>query len=589
MAEASFNSGYSSSDEGDQLQANDAATAPSAEDLDRSNLPKKIMKTTSLHLQFFCVVIMKVGCNIRELSNKEINATQRAIKMFRNVEQGLRDRIAFPLPDGVAASQVLKHSYFNLANGGETEYVKFCVGTVPAKELTKAMIHHGESLYTNKFLETRCKIRLTAQPKFKDILKGLQPNARSGLSADDSQYLQKANEQLHVFLFHQHSVEPTIDSVTKQPKHYKEQEYNPSWQQIWWLFWCTECSPSGKRSASATMEALEESSGPSLEPGCVSSPAESGPRNDPKFPTSDAQKQSQKYMSRRAIDNHNKEQRSSQMEGVCEHSWLPHPVSLNGLPAVFCRKCTLMKACIVQDTSATFGGDLPLTPSNSSLRSSTGDLTTPLTTPNDSESLDARSTSVSKQLFAEKSNGVQQNNLFDEYHQALASLEKTVWNVNIERKARVGLVISYATLCRANSILQDSGTFRGRGIFAKTFIPKNQVVALYRGAPNTLLPLFRDAVLIIVHAGDIVNGVTGEVVQTNPFTDYLRSIYPQQFETVTFSRQHACCLLGQPALFCIDGSYHRYGFDDRHNRGGFPWGALLNSSERFVFLFNVLL
>ena len=170
--------------------------APIADDIDRTHFSKKIMKTTSLHLQFFCVIIMRVGCNLREF-RREMNATERSIKMFRQVEQGLRDRSAFPLPDGVAASQVLSHSYFNSSNGGEAAFTKFCIGTVPEMELTKDMIRHGESLYTNKFLETRSKIRLTAQPKFKEFLTKLQPNERSGVSANASQYLKKANEMLH--------------------------------------------------------------------------------------------------------------------------------------------------------------------------------------------------------------------------------------------------------------------------------------------------------------------------------------------------------------------------------------------------------
>ncbi len=109
-------------------------------DIDRSSCPKKIMKTTSLHLQFFCVIIMKVGCQIREFGNREINATQRAIKMFRNVEQGLRDRKAFPLPEGVAASQLLKQSYFCLANGGETAYAEFCVGMSCCEPIVEAIV-----------------------------------------------------------------------------------------------------------------------------------------------------------------------------------------------------------------------------------------------------------------------------------------------------------------------------------------------------------------------------------------------------------------------------------------------------------------
>jgi hypothetical protein len=50
---------------------------------------------------------------------------------------------------------------------------------------------------------------------------------------------------------------------------------------------------------------------------------------------------------------------------------------------------------------------------------------------------------------------------FSRYRRALESLQKTVWNINIHRKS--------------------TGTVRGKGIFAKTFIPTGQVIALYRG------------------------------------------------------------------------------------------------------------
>jgi hypothetical protein len=340
----------------------------------------------------------------------------------------------------------LKQSYFCLANGGETAYAEFCVGMVPAKELTKQMIHHGESLYTNKFLETRCKIRLTAQPKFKDLLTALQPNARSGMSADVLQYLQKANEQLHKYLFHQHAIEPTIDSITKMPKHYKDQEYNASWQQIWWLFWCTECSPSGKKSASATMEALEESSGPSMDSAPsdhFSSPTDNSSFTGrapslPQFPTNERQKQ---YASRRDIERRNKLPRTT--DGECDHSWLPHPCALNGVPAVYCKKCTVMKACIVQQTPSPSLNAHPTlaTPSSSTPATlATPSSSTPAapSAANDAASR-INSISVSKQLFGSSAEVertvVQKSNEFDEYYEALKSLEKTVWNKNVERKA----------------------------------------------------------------------------------------------------------------------------------------------------------
>jgi hypothetical protein len=86
-----------------------------------------------------------------------------------------------------------------------------------------------------------------------------------------------------------------------------------------------------------------------------------------------------------------------------------------------------------------------------------------------------------------------------------------------------------------------------------------------------------------VHAGDIVDGTTGRIIQTNPFTDHLRNTHPETFATVTFSREHTCCLLGQPALYCVDGSYHSADVDHLPNRNGFPWGALLNSTYRYAF------
>lgn len=467
---ADWYQGYSDA-EGDSASqvADEEGCASVIEDIDRSQFPKKIMKTTSLHLQFFCVIIMRVGCHIRELSNREMNSGQRAIKMFRNVEQGLRDRTAFPLPDGVAASQMLKQSYFNLTNGGEAAFTKFCVGMVPEKELTKDMIHHGDSLYTNKFLETRCKIRLTAQPKFKEILESLQPNGRSGISADVSQYLQKANEELHKFLFHQHALEPTIDNVSKLPKHYRDQEYNPSWQQNWWLFWCTECSPSGKKSASATMEALEESSGPSMDSQRSDSHSNVTPdsvtKSTPTFPISEKQKS---YLSRKDIEKRNKLQRTINTEGVCDHFWLPHPCALNGVPAVFCRKCTVMKACIIQESPSP-ACDQPTPSSSNSMGNSVA-----VPDQSDSNGSSVSTTSVTKELFpptnsndtqTNQSVTVSEHECFDAYYKALTSLSKTVWNVNIERK--------------------DTHSLRGKGIFAKTLIPRNQVVALYRGVPNT--------------------------------------------------------------------------------------------------------
>jgi hypothetical protein len=94
---------------------------------------------------------------------------------------------------------------------------------------------------------------------------------------------------------------------------------------------------------------------------------------------------------------------------------------------------------------------------------------------------------------------------------------------------------------------------------------------------------------VIIHAGDVVDGTTGKVIQTNPFTDHLRSIYPDTFAGVKFSREHACCLLGKRSLFSVDGSYHVADVDHLANRGGFPWGSLLNSSFGCVFFFNLML
>jgi hypothetical protein len=156
---------------------------------------------------------------------------------------------------------------------------------------------------------------------------------------------------------------------------------------------------------------------------------------------------------------------------------------------------------------------------------------------------------------------------FSRYHRALESLQKTVWNVNIHRK--------------------NTGTVRGKGIFAKTFIPTGQVIAVYRG----VLIFFDCAhcatirfLCHVVAVGDIVNGTTGQIIESNPFTDHLRSTHSELFKNVQFSREHACCLMGQPANFSVDGSYHCVDVDDEPNRLGFPWGSLLNSSQGCVVL-----
>jgi hypothetical protein len=113
-----------------------------------------------------------------------------------------------------------------------------------------------------------------------------------------------------------------------------------------------------------------------------------------------------------------------------------------------------------------------------------------------------------------------------------------------------------------------------------TFIPKNQAVALYRGTVPLLSSICFD--LIYFYAGDIVDGTTGRIIQTNPHTDCLRSIYPDLFAKVKYSKEHACCLLGQASLFCVDGSYHCLNVDHLPNRGGIPWGSLVNSSSGLV-------
>ena len=291
------------------------------------------------------------------------------------------------------------------------------------------------------------------------------------------------NKDVNRYLFQVHALEPTIDTVTKQSKHYKDQEYNPSWQQIWWLFWCTECSPSGKASSTATMEALEESSGPPLSSNIANSSLSTSAGEIPSFPTS--QKQT-KYLSRADIDKKNKQQRMVAVDGQCEHVWCAHVLPLNGMPALFCKKCALMKQAIIEGFTSPTSSDLslssPLQSAQASINKETSSEKMPphvteqssidhnpssekmvtlpvaifgsrLIAPSSSvDSGECSSKNCHKKLnleygetglFSESSSGDDDTapgqsgktfNIFSKYHKALQSLQKTVWNTNIERR-----------------------------------------------------------------------------------------------------------------------------------------------------------
>jgi hypothetical protein len=111
-----------------------------------SSLPVKRMKAASASSQFYTTIVVKVCVSCREWLGT-VPADRRAAYIFRNVESGLRDRFAFPLPPTVKIRELMENSFFQ-GNDAEDEYQKFCKDE--DEPLTQAMIELGTRLYVRR-------------------------------------------------------------------------------------------------------------------------------------------------------------------------------------------------------------------------------------------------------------------------------------------------------------------------------------------------------------------------------------------------------------------------------------------------------
>jgi len=128
-------------------------------------LPIKRMKAASASSQFYTTIVVKVCVTCREWIGC-VAADRRAAFIFKKVEGGLRDRVAFPLPPNVVIKDLMANSYFP-GNDADANYRKFCGDE--STPLTEAMIDLGNRLYNNKFTDIKKLITNHVLPKFLHI------------------------------------------------------------------------------------------------------------------------------------------------------------------------------------------------------------------------------------------------------------------------------------------------------------------------------------------------------------------------------------------------------------------------------------
>ncbi len=110
----------------------------------------KYMKSASKCIQFYTTIVCLVCCNVREFGGFS-GTTARAIKIFKFVEAGLRDRTLYPLPEDVSLKELLSMSYFKGLDA-ESEWSRYCQ---PNVALTGPMIQFAERLYVHKFTDIK--------------------------------------------------------------------------------------------------------------------------------------------------------------------------------------------------------------------------------------------------------------------------------------------------------------------------------------------------------------------------------------------------------------------------------------------------
>jgi hypothetical protein len=107
-----------------------------------ASLSVKRMKAASDSSQFYTTIVVKVCVTCREWKGS-VSSDSRASFVFRRVEIGLRDRVAFPLPSTVTIKELMENSYFQGIDA-EDNYRKFCQDE--EEPLTKEMIAIGTNL-----------------------------------------------------------------------------------------------------------------------------------------------------------------------------------------------------------------------------------------------------------------------------------------------------------------------------------------------------------------------------------------------------------------------------------------------------------
>ena len=127
----------------------------------------KQMKAASKSSQFYTTIVMKVGINTRERMGV-INPQSRSIYMFKNIEIGLRDRIAYPLPGDVLLKDLMDFSYFTGVDS-EEQFREYCVACT--RPLETNMREMADRLYNHKFTDIKRHLTNQVIPKFLAILK----------------------------------------------------------------------------------------------------------------------------------------------------------------------------------------------------------------------------------------------------------------------------------------------------------------------------------------------------------------------------------------------------------------------------------
>jgi hypothetical protein len=127
----------------------------------------KQMKAASKSSQFYTTIVMKVGINTRERAGV-VNPNGRSIYIFKHLEIGLRDRIAYPLPGDVLLKDLMAFSYFTGVDS-EEQFHEYCVACT--RPLETNMREMADRLYNHKFTDIKRHLTNQVIPKFLAILK----------------------------------------------------------------------------------------------------------------------------------------------------------------------------------------------------------------------------------------------------------------------------------------------------------------------------------------------------------------------------------------------------------------------------------